>query len=505
MNRSRWILLVVLLAIVVGGGWWLRSRGRAPAPSYRTAAVERGSLKATVSATGSVRPVTQVSVGSQVSGTLAKLNVDYNSRVRAGEVLAQLDPASFRARAAQADAAVARAEAAAKDARRQYKRAQELVKDDFISQADVDAAEVAVEQRDADLMQARAQLDVAKVDLANTTIRSPIDGVVIARSVDVGQTVAASLQAPQLFLIANDLAQMQVETRIDEADIGRIHPGQLVTFSVDAFPDATFEGRVSQVRLEPITDQNVVTYTTVIHTRNDDLRLRPGMTANVSVLVDSREDVLKLPNAALRFRPAANGPAGASRPGQNTAAGGQRGNNSPTRENPAGAALAATAPARATATASGGSGGPSRRGAPGEGSGAAAARDPGAGPGSPLQRGAPAEGSGTAAGARGPREHRAAPAGPGAHRSSQLRNPADAEQTDLKPGTVYVLKQGKPMAIRLLTGITDGSMTEIVTTELKPGDLVVVGLDGSSARATTGLQPPPGMGGPQFRGPGGRR
>src|SRR5262245_52967543 len=297
---KRWIVVGVVALAVAGGAWWkLRSKGEGP--RYRTATVERGSIRSLVSATGTIQPVVQVQVGSQVSGTVSKLYADYNSRVTAGQLLCQLEPSSFRARAAQAEASVARADAALKEAQRKLKRSNELVRDNYISQADVEAAEVAVEQSAADLKQAQAQFQAASVDLGNTTIRAPIDGVVIARSIDVGQTVAASLQAPKLFVIANDLSQMQVETRIDEADIGRIHPGLPVTFTVDAYPDDEFRGEVAQVRLEPIVDQGVVTYTTVIKTGNPGLRLKPGMTANVSVEVARRDDVLKIPTAALRF------------------------------------------------------------------------------------------------------------------------------------------------------------------------------------------------------------
>ena len=296
MKRSLWSVIGAVVLVVAGGLWW-RSRGKTEAPKFRTAVVERGAIQSVVSATGPIRPVVQVEVGSQVSGTVSKLFADFNARVTAGQVLCQIEPSSFRARAAQAEAAVARADAALKEARRKHRRSQELVKETYVSQAEVEAAEVEVDQRAADLKQASAQLQAADVDLANTTIRAPIDGVVIARSIDVGQTVAASLQAPKLFVIANDLAQMQVETRIDEADIGRIAPGLPVTFTVDAFPDLPFRGAVTQVRLEPIVEQGVVTYTTVIRTQNRDLRLRPGMTANVTVMVAEKSDVLKVPSA----------------------------------------------------------------------------------------------------------------------------------------------------------------------------------------------------------------
>src|SRR5439155_1693159 len=291
---KRWIVVGVVALAAAAGVWW-KSRAKGEAPRYRTATVERGSIRSVVSATGTIQPVVQVQVGSQVSGTVSKLFADFNDRVKQGEVLCQLEPAAFRAREAQAEAAVAHAEAALEEAQRQLKRTNELVKGNYVSQADVEAAQVEVDQRAADLKQARAQLQAAAVDLANTTIRAPIDGVVIARTIDIGQTVAASLQAPQLFVIANDLAQMQVETKIDEADIGRIRAGLPVTFTVDAYPDAEFQGSVTQMRLQPIVESGVVTYTTVIRTQNRELKLRPGMTANVSVMVAIKDVVLKGP------------------------------------------------------------------------------------------------------------------------------------------------------------------------------------------------------------------
>ena len=476
MNRSRWMTLAIVAVVLLGGGWWLKSRGKSGAPQYRTAAVERGDISATVSATGTVKPVVQVAVGSQVSGTLQKLFVDYNSRVKAGQILCELEPSIFRARAAQAEATVAHAEAALKDGERQLARSKELIKQDFISQADVDAAQSTLDQRKADLKQARASLDAARVDLGHTIIRSPIDGVVIARSIDVGQTVAASLQAPQLFVIANDLKQMQVETKIDEADIGRIHIGLPVTFNVDAFPDDNFEGSVSQVRLEPITDQNVTTYTTVIATRNESLKLRPGMTANVTVLVEKRTGVLKVANAALRFRP----------------------------------------------EGAGGRGGPgSRGGAPGGGGGAPGAgvrrgfamlmeklvpsafaqgRPEGGAPDSSRHR---MRGQG-GAGMRGSWSGGGTRSAPGAMGTSPGEAaPTGTRTSPLKRGAVWVLKSGKPSRVAVMTGISDGSMTEIVTDELKEGDLVIVGMEVAATNRGTNLQPPPGMGGPQFRGPGG--
>ena len=449
MNRNRILILVGVVAAVAVGLWYWKGRSGKEAPRYRTAALEQGDLTSTVSATGSMRPVVQVQVGSQVSGTISLLNADYNSRVKAGQLLAQIDPSSFRTRVVQAEAALARADAAAQEAKRKLTRAQELLPGNLVSQADVDAAISEADQRRADRMQAEAQLAAAKLDLANTTIKSPIDGVVISRSVDVGQTVAASLQAPQLFVIANDLKQMQVETRIDEADIGRIRPGLPVRFTVDAFPDDTFEGSVSQVRLEPIVDQNVVTYTTVMHTRNDDLRLRPGMTANVTVMVDTRTAVLKVPNGALRFKPA---------PGS-----GPRGGNM--------VANAGTLPA-------GGAGGGGER------------------------RQSMSAANGAAAGARGAGGGRGGRGGEGRGRPDA----ASASDDGLKPGTVYVMKEGKLEAIPVRTGITDGAFTEVRAEGLAAGSLVVIGLDVAQGGNRAGLTPPPGLGGPMMRpGGGGRR
>ena len=481
MSRQRWIAAAVIVVIALAAVWGVKSRSRRDAPRYRTAPVERGPIESLVSATGTVRPVEQVEVGSQVSGTVYRLFADYNDRVRKGQVLCQLEPSSFRARVAQAEAAVARAEAAVKDARRQLERARELIVQNYVSQAEVEAAEVQLEQRQAELKQARAQLQAARVDDENSTIRAPIDGVVIARAVDLGQTVAASLQAPRLFVIANDLSQMQVETRIDEADIGSIHPGLPARFTVDAFPDFPFRGQVAQVRLEPIVEQGVVTYTTIIRTQNPDLKLRPGMTANVSVLVARSDDALKVPNAALRFRPAAEGRA--------------RGGLARAEVSPGGRGPRA-------------GGGEARGGLRQEGSrdGPGLASREAAGPrGGERGWRAGAGGSGEAPGSR--RWMAQGRDGPGRERAGMRAggSPADSGagiEQRLKPGSVYVLRDGKPVAVDLEEGLTDGAYTEVRSGELHPGDLVVVGLEVTASGAN--LQPPPGMGGPSF-GPGGGR
>lgn len=501
MKRWKWIVLSAVVLAVAGGVWW-KSRAKGEAPRYRTATVEVGTLRSVVSATGTIRPVVQVQVGSQVSGTVSKLYVDYNSRVKEGQLLCQLEPSSFRARAAQAEAAVARADAALKEAQRQLRRSRELVKENYVSQADVEAAEVEVETREADLKQAQAQLQSAAVDLSNTTIRAPIDGVVIARTIDVGQTVAASLQAPQLFVIANDLSQMQVETRIDEADIGRIRPGLPVTFTVDAYPDLEFNGQVTQVRLEPIVEQGVVTYTTVIRTQNKDLRLRPGMTANVSVLVAMKDDVMKVPSAALRFHPPAEsagkrgGAAGSNTPMRTGGAGGA-GTGDGARQGDASAATreAGTDSSLRRAEAGDGPG----RGGRGEHAGAWGGRGGGEWRG---KRGGAGADSSASPGGGAWRKGTDSPAPGGRAQASGTEETITAEAPQLKPGAVYVLRGGRPERVPVMTGLGDGASFEIESDRLKPGDDVIVGLEVAAAQ-NRNLQPPPGMGGPTFRGPGG--
>jgi HlyD family secretion protein len=327
-----------------GGGWWWTQRGQAEAVQYRTGKIERGSLQATVSASGAVNPVTQVSVGTQVSGQIRDLYVDFNSEVKAGQLIAQIDPETFeyRVRSSQADvdaarAAVLTAQATASASRAQVARVQvdldeaqrdlerklSLVEKQFVAQSEADRARALVNTSTAALRAAQAQLAVteaqiktasanvaqreaalaqARIDLARTRITSPVDGIVIKRAIEKGQTVAASLQAPELFVIAQNLSDMQVDASVDESDVGRIRTGQRATFTVDAFPGQTFEGTVRQVRKAAQTIANVVTYVAVVGFSNTGSRLMPGMTANVRVITDARESVLKVPNAALRVR-----------------------------------------------------------------------------------------------------------------------------------------------------------------------------------------------------------
>lgn len=358
-----WIIAAAVLAAAAFGAYRYTS-GKGDEPAYRFGKVERGPITAAVAATGTLNPVKSVLVGSQVSGQIKELFVDFNSVVKQDQVIARIDPESFelRVRQAMADleatratvltqmagvgaqrAEVSRSEVNLADVKRDYERKQLLVEKGFVSTADRDKSLAVYNGAQEQLKTARAQLAVAeaqaknaaavvkqresqlaqaRVDLDRTIIRAPVDGVVIKRSVDAGQTVAASLQAPELFQIAQNLREMQVEASIDEADVGRTKVDQSATFTVDSFPGRTFSGKVMQVRKAALVVQNVVTYIVVISAANPDLQLLPGMTANVRITTDQRDNVLKLPNAALRFRPA--GFSEASAPG---ATGGAAGGN----------------------------------------------------------------------------------------------------------------------------------------------------------------------------------
>ena len=315
MKKVLWLLLLVAAGITVYG--YLGYSTSEFIPDVRTANVTQGDVVDSVGATGALEAVTTVNVGSQVSGIIQDLLVDYNSIVREGDVIMRLDPVLFEAQLEQARANLIRAEADVErlqvsrdDSLVQLRRAEDLAERELISLTELEAAQVAVrsavaqlKSNEAAVTQAEASLSQNQVNLDNTVIRAPIDGIVISRLVDAGQTVAASLQAPELFIIAADLTKMRVIAAIDESDVGRIRPNQRVTFTVDAYPGEEFEGSVSQIRLEPVLTQNVVTYATVVDAPNPDLRLKPGMTATISLEIARRENVLRIPNSALRFRP----------------------------------------------------------------------------------------------------------------------------------------------------------------------------------------------------------
>src|SRR2546429_1286105 len=296
-------LLVIIIGLIVFA-FVLRQCRQSGAANYQTATVTHGPLTQAVTATGTLNPVVNVQVGSQVSGNIAKLFADFNSQVKAGQVVAQIDPALFQATVTQAEGDLASAQAALELAKLNATRTEELFAKKTSSKADLDQAVANLHQAEANVKIKQGALDKAKADLDHCTITSPIDGVVISRSVDVGQTVAASLQAPVIFQIANDLTKMQIDSNVAEADVGVVQVGQDVDFTVDAFPTQTFHGKVVHVRNAPITVQNVVTYDTVIGVSNPDLKLKPGMTANASIVVAHKDDVLQIKNAALRYRPA---------------------------------------------------------------------------------------------------------------------------------------------------------------------------------------------------------
>ena len=307
-------VLAVVVALAVGIYYYIKQPAEAV---FKTARVERGDIVSTVSATGNLAAVVTVQVGTQVSGTIQKLFVDFNSSVKRGQTIAQIDPALFNAQVEQsrgnymnAQAGLQKAKADLIDAKRTLERNRQLVKDGIIAQSDFDAADTkcaeavaGVKAAEGSVAQNRGAYSQAQTNLKYSIIKSPVDGTVVSRNVDVGQTVAASFQTPTLFTIAQDLTKMEIDTSVDEADISRVREGQPVTFTVDSYPERRFQGKVTQIRNSPVITQNVVTYVVVVGVDNKDLNLKPGMTANVSLETARKENVLKIPSAALRFKP----------------------------------------------------------------------------------------------------------------------------------------------------------------------------------------------------------
>ena len=309
MKRNTWIFLTSALVVAgTAAGIFLLRTGSSEV-KWRMASVDRGAIRQRISATGTLSALIQVNVGTQVSGTISNLFVDYNSKVTKGQAIAQIEPTLFQAAVEDAKANVAKAQTALEDAQRQLARAKRLHEQNLTADQDLETSQVVTDKARGDLMSAKAALSRAMANLGYCTITAPVSGVVVSRAVDVGQTVAASFSTPTLFVIAQDLTKMKMLAAIDEADIGQVQPDQRGQFTVDSFPDEQFKGTVSQVRLEPIISQNVVTYNVQIDVDNDDLKLRPGMTANVSILTQKKDDVLKVSAAALRFNPLAFMPA----------------------------------------------------------------------------------------------------------------------------------------------------------------------------------------------------
>jgi HlyD family secretion protein len=443
----RWItrrnMIVTAVVLAAGAVFLVRSR-RGATPRYLAAALERGDIVETVGATGTLQAVTTVQIGSQVSGTIQSLGADFNSVVKKGQVIARLDPSLFEARLGQARASlvVARAnvdrqKATVADMRQKYERAQALFAQQLVPESDLetaranyDGAVAQLKANDAAVSQAEANVNQADVDMNHTVITTPIDGVVISRSVDVGQTVAASFQAPVLFVIANDLTRMQVNAAVDEADVGRVRPGQDVSFRVDSYPDRSFAGRVEQVRLQPQTIQNVVSYNTIITVDNSEQKLMPGMTATVSVIVRRAENVLRLPAAALRFRPVGLEAEG----GRGTRSG-----------RPSGSAASATD-----------AGGTDR----GADAGAVRAAD------------------------RGPSSRRRGDGGSGGVGSP-------ATEGESRGALVFVLGESqKPEPARVQLGLSDGQFVE-VREGITEGTRVVTGLEGGAGRPAGGVRTGP--------------
>jgi HlyD family secretion protein len=306
---KRFFLIFAVAAVSLILLFVVRKWGQTNAAKYQTTTVVRGPLTQAVTATGTLNPMVSVQVGSQVSGNVQKLFADFNSDVKAGELVAQIDPALFQATVTQAEGDLSSAQAALELARANANRTQTLVAKQTSAQADLDLAMASRHQAEANVKIKQGALDKARADLEHCAIKSPVDGVVISRNVDVGQTVAASLQAPIIFAIANDLTKMQIDANVAESDVGVVAIDQDVDFTVDAFPSRTFHGKVVQVRNAPITVQNVVTYDTVIGVSNPQLKLKPGMTANVAIKIAHRDNVLQIKNAALRYRPPDTTPA----------------------------------------------------------------------------------------------------------------------------------------------------------------------------------------------------
>lgn len=438
VNLKRWIPRIIVLAIaasaiaflVVKKPW---AKGEDPI-TFSTVTVARGSIAAQVTANGTLSAVTTVQVGAQVSGRVVELHADFNDQVKKGQIIAKLDDVVLKSQIDQAAANLAlaaanvnKAEVALVDADRQYKRQKSLQEQSLVAGATVESAQVAYDTAKAALSAARAtqaqaaaNLAQAKLNLSYATIYSPVDGVVLSRAVDVGQTVAASLQAPVLFTIAEDLARMQIDTAVAEGDVGRLTEGMKATFNVDAFPGRQFHGTVRQVRNAPTTTQGVVTYDAVIDVDNTDHALRPGMTANVTFVLAQVADAIKIPNAALRFKP--------------------------TREQ-----MMAV-----MAEFGGGRGGSGRWSGSGMGSGSGGRRRDGSGDGSagaPGGRGGPPDGGSGGSGGMGQRDL------------------GDKKR-------VFKLVDGRPRPVLIKPGLTDGSSTELVEGDLQPGDQLITDILG---------------------------
>jgi HlyD family secretion protein len=502
-KQRRWLVTAIVLVVAALVGLFFFRRGRDDGGErYRTEVVDQGTVAQTVSATGTLSAVTTVQVGSQVSGIIAKLYADFNSQVKKGQLLAELDPTPFQQTVEQRQADVTKSKVQVANAQITYNRQKRLLEAGLIAQSDLDAAKTAYDAARADLDQSSAALHQAQTNLGYTKIYSPIDGQVVARQYDIGQTVAASFSAPTLFTIAKDLTKMQVQADVDQSDIGQMKVDEPARFTVDAYPDQQFRGRISQVRLNATVNQNVITYPVIIEVPNPDGRLRPSMTANVTIEVAQVRNVLRVPNSALRFRPpeAQTGKDNAKPAGGGGAAGAGTAAQTPQSET-AQSETAQQQPASGEQTRGAGQQ-PGQPGQPGQ-SPANGGRRHGNG-----QRPA---GDGQAAGAAGgdqasstSTDRSAAGLGESGQGMSGLGRvfpgggrPGGRRQTQ----TVYVVGDKnvlRPVTIR--AGITDGHYTQVVQVvdgTLNPGDKVAVGLATAKVEQTQGGFPgsTPGRGG----------
>ena len=493
-KQRRWLIAAIVVVVGVLIALFFLRRGKGGGgDQYRTEPVSRGNVVSTVNATGTLSAVTTVQVGSQVSGIIAKLYADFNSQVKQGQLLAELDPTPFQQTVEQRQADVTKSQVEVANVQITYNRQKRLAAAGLIAQSDLDAAKAAYDSARAGLAQSQAALKQAQTNLGYTKIYSPIDGQVVARQYDVGQTVAASFSAPTLFTIAKDLTKMQVQADVDQSDIGQIKAGELARFTVDAYPDQEFRGQISQVRLNATVTQNVITYPVIIEVPNPDGKLRPSMTANVTIEVAMVRDVLRVPNAALRFRPPeAQGQEGKTAQSSQSSPRAARDQQTPGQEPRQARQEPTPGPALGKETLGQETPGPGRwRGRHRGGDLAGATPGPGGDTG------------GTATG-RPAFESAAGPGGASGRRGGRQQGQ-----------TVYVLgetadKKPELRQVRIRTGITDGHYTQVLAVlsgTLNPGDPVITGI--ATIKVETSAGPPggplggaagaPGRGGPRGR------
>jgi HlyD family secretion protein len=488
MSKKLVILAIVALAVAAGGFWmWKKSTANA-APTYRFATIERGDLEAAVSATGTLSAVTTVQVGTQVSGKITEILVDFNDHVKKGQLIARIDPTLPEQTVRDAQAGLERNQAELEQAEREYARNEQLFQRKVLTEIEFNNAKYALAVARANVKSAQVALDRAKQNLSYTQIYAPIDGIVVERTVELGQTVVASMQTPQLFLIANDLSQMQILASVDESDIGAIVDGQDVRFSVQAYPNEHFQGQVKQVRLQSKTTENVVNYTVVVRVANTSGKLKPGMTATLDFLTGTANDALLVPNAALRFRPTeemraqvlkrfqeqrqANGggaPEFAARAGADAGAGAVTGGGS--------------LPPGAGTAGNGAEGGTVARG----GSGIAGAGSGAAGNGG--------FGGGFAGGQAGPFAGRTGANGAFGGGAAGAR----ARGGQAPPMLWYLDEKGQLATARVRAGLTDGQRTVVESPRIKEGMQVIVAVNTPAATPNAAATPfggPGGFGGP---------